>query len=125
MQSMSNLSLNVLGQPLAACCFSPQTGYFRDGYCRTDQQDIGSHVICAEITEAFLQYTLAQGNDLITPKPEWDFPGLKAGDHWCLCVIRWQEAEQAGVAPPVKLAACDSKALKYVELALLQRYAID
>lgn len=122
---MSDLPLNVLGQPLEACCFSPKTGYFRDGYCRTNQQDLGSHVICAEITDAFLQYTLAKGNDLITPKPEWEFPGLKAGDFWCLCAIRWREAEQAGVAPPVKLAACDSKALKYVDLGLLQRYAID
>jgi hypothetical protein len=121
---MSNITLNVLGQPLAACCFSPKTGYFRDGYCRTNAQDMGSHVICAELTDAFLQYTLAQGNDLITAKPEWDFPGLKAGDCWCLCAIRWQEAVQAGVAPPVKLSACHEKALNYVELDLLKRYAL-
>jgi uncharacterized protein (DUF2237 family) len=121
---MSNITLNVLGQPLAACCFSPKTGYFRDGYCRTNAQDMGSHVICAELTDAFLQYTLAQGNDLITAKPEWDFPGLKAGDCWCLCAIRWQEAVQAGVAPPVKLSACHEKALNYIELDLLKRYAL-
>ncbi|KKO44848.1 hypothetical protein WG68_13525 [Arsukibacterium ikkense] len=120
---MTGLSLNVLGQPLQACCFSPTTGYFRDGYCRTNDQDIGSHVICAELTDAFLQFTLAQGNDLITPKPEWNFAGLKAGDHWCLCALRWQEAEAAGVAPPVKLSACHGKALKYIELSLLQQYA--
>jgi uncharacterized protein (DUF2237 family) len=121
---MSNITLNVLGQPLAACCFSPKTGYFRDGYCRTNAQDMGSHVICAELTDAFLQYTLAQGNDLITAKPEWDFPGLKAGDCWCLCAIRWQEAVQAGVAPPVKLSACHEKALNYIKLDLLKRYAL-
>jgi len=122
---MATISFNVLGQPLAACCFTPQTGYFRDGYCRTNEQDIGSHVICAQMTDAFLQYTLAQGNDLITPRPELDFPGLKAGDYWCLCAIRWQEAEAAGVAPPVKLAGCHEKALKYVELSLLQQYATE
>ncbi|KKO50291.1 hypothetical protein VT06_02260 [Arsukibacterium sp. MJ3] len=121
---MSNITLNVLGQPLTSCCFSPTTGYFRDGYCRTNAQDMGSHVICAELTDAFLQYTLTQGNDLITAKPEWDFPGLTAGDCWCLCAIRWQEAVQAGVAPPVKLSACHEKALNYVELDLLKRYAL-
>jgi hypothetical protein len=120
---MSGLALNVFGQPLQLCCADPITGYFRDGYCRTNNQDIGSHVICAQLTDAFLQYTLAQGNDLITPKPEWDFPGLKAGDRWCLCAIRWQEAEAAGVAPPVNLNACHEKALKYIELALLKQYA--
>ncbi|MAD73653.1 MAG: hypothetical protein CML20_02415 [Rheinheimera sp.] len=117
--------LNVLGQPLQPCCFSPVTGFFRDGYCRTNIQDSGSHVICARLTDAFLQYTLAQGNDLITAKPEWDFPGLKAGDHWCLCAMRWQEAEAAGVAPPVKLSACHAKALEYVALSLLQQYATE
>ncbi|WP_372627452.1 DUF2237 family protein [Arsukibacterium sp.] len=122
---MTVAPLNVLGQPLQACCFSPVTGFFRDGYCRTNRQDSGSHVICAKLTDAFLQYTLAQGNDLITPKPEWDFPGLKAGDHWCLCAIRWQEAVAAGVAPPVRLSACQAKALEYVSLSLLQQYAID
>lgn len=115
---------NVLGETLAACCFSPLTGYFRDGSCRTAGADTGSHVLCAAITDAFLQYTLKRGNDLITPKPEWNFPGLKAGDFWCLCAVRWLEAEQAGVAPLLKLSGCHERALQFAPLSLYQAYAI-
>lgn len=115
---------NVLGETLAACCFNPRTGYFRDGYCRTSGADTGSHVLCAAITKEFLEYTLKQGNDLITPKPEWDFPGLQAGDFWCLCAVRWLEAEQAGAAPLLKLSACHERALNFAPLSLYQAYAI-
>lgn len=116
--------INVLGSALEPCCFSPKTGYYRDGYCRTDQYDAGRHVICAEITDEFLQFTLSRGNDLITPRPEYDFPGLKAGDRWCLCALRWKEAYEAGVAPPVVLASCHEKALEYVPLEALKAHAI-
>lgn len=116
---------NVLGITLASCCTSPMTGYFRDGYCRTRQDDYGTHVVCAIMTEDFLQYTKSRGNDLSTPIPHWNFPGLKAGDKWCLCVLRWMEAEKAGVAPKIYLEATDEKALAYTSLELLQKYAID
>lgn len=115
--------LNVLGQPLEPCCFKPLTGFFRDGFCRTNEQDRGSHVICAEVTEQFLQFSLSRGNDLITPLPEFDFPGLKAGDRWCLCALRWKEAWEADVAPPVILASCHQRALHYVPLDVLQSRA--
>mgnify|MGYP005850255641 FL=1 len=115
---------NVLGGPLEPCCFAPRTGFYRDGLCRTGSLDEGRHVICAELTDAFLQFSLARGNDLITPRPEYDFPGLKAGDRWCLCALRWREALEAGVAPPVVLASCDASALKYAELDTLQASAI-
>lgn len=116
--------LNVLGSPLEPCCFAPKTGFYRDGYCRTDAHDHGRHVICAELTDAFLQFTREQGNDLITPRPEFDFPGLKAGDRWCLCVLRWKEAFEAGIAPPVLLASCHAKALDYVPLEALKAHAL-
>lgn len=116
---------NVLGTPLEACCFDPLTGYFRDGFCKTIQEDTGTHVVCAKVTAEFLQYSLQRGNDLITARPEWDFPGLKPGDQWCLCVSRWIEAEKAGVAPPVVLAATHEKALQYTSLSTLQAYAVE
>ncbi len=122
---MNNELKNVLGTPLQACCFQPKTGYFRDGFCRTIQEDTGSHVICAVMTEEFLKYTKSRGNDLSTPKPEWDFPGLKLGDKWCLCALRWVEAEKADKAPKVVLEACHEKALQYVSLELLKKYAED
>lgn len=115
--------LNLLGEPLLPCSHQPLTGYFRDGYCRTDDQDRGRHVVCAQVTEAFLTYSKAQGNDLITPR-FW-FPGLKAGDFWCLCALRWLEAYDAGVAPPIVFAATDQALLSYVELKVLQSFAID
>ena len=114
---------NVYGEPLIPCCTDPMTGYFRDGTCRTAQQDTGTHVVCAIMTEEFLKYTASQGNDLITPLPLYNFPGLKPGDGWCLCVLRWEQARKAGVAPPVKLKATAIQALKYVELADLEAHA--
>lgn len=120
----TELPLNVLGSPLEACCFAPKTGFYRDGYCRTDAHDHGRHVICAEVTDAFLQFTLSQGNDLITPRLEFDFPGLKAGDRWCLCALRWKEAFESGIAPPVLLASCHAKALDYVSLEALKAHAL-
>jgi len=116
---------NVLGTELQACCFDPITGYFRDGYCRTDTSDRGSHVIAAQITDEFLQFTLSRGNDLITPAPPY-FPGLKDGDFWCLCALRWKEALHIMEQPPkVKLLACHEKALEYVTLEQLKLHALD
>lgn len=119
------MALNVFGQPLAHCCLDPVTGFFRDGFCKTGAQDAGSHVICACITPEFLEFTLGMGNDLITPKPAADFPGLKPGDKWCICAIRWKEAYEAGVAPPVFLASTHYKALNFVDFGVLAAYAID
>lgn len=121
---MASENLNVLGTPLSACCYAPRTGYYRDGYCRTEKRDQGRHVICAQVTAAFLAFSRAQGNDLITARPEFDFPGLQPGDRWCLCALRWLEAHEAGVAPGVILEACDASALEVVPLDVLRQYAI-
>ncbi|OZV69724.1 DUF2237 family protein [Winogradskyella aurantia] len=115
---------NVLGTALEPCCLDPMTGYFRDGLCRTMAQDTGTHVVCAVMTDAFLNFTRLKGNDLSTPRPEWQFPGLKAGDKWCLCISRWLEAEASGCAPRLILEATHEKALEFTELALLQSYAV-
>lgn len=115
---------NVLGGELNSCCTDPMTGFFRDGFCHTHEQDVGTHVVCAVMTDEFLDFTRSRGNDLTTPRPEFDFPGLKAGDGWCLCVLRWKEAYEAGVAPPVKLEATHEKALNYVTLEALKSHAI-
>lgn len=114
---------NVFGKPLIACCTDPMTGYFRDGYCRTASSDQGTHVVCAIMTEEFLSFTKKRGNNLSTPIPRWNFPGLKVGDGWCLCILRWLEAEKAGVAPRIKLDATDLRALDYTTLELLETYA--
>jgi hypothetical protein len=116
---------NVYGKELQPCCYKPLTGYFRDGICRTNQQDVGTHVICAEVTDEFLQYSLSRGNNLIQPSPQYNFPGLKDGDKWCLCALRWKEALEAGVAPPVDLEATDIKALDYVDIEVLEEYSLD
>lgn len=116
---------NVLGEPLAGCCEAPMTGFYRDGYCRTGDADIGRHVICAVMTDAFLTLSASQGNDLSTPRPEFDFPGLKAGDRWCLCAARWAEALAAGAAPRVALTATHEAALEIVDLTDLKAHAID
>ncbi|MEM1339282.1 MAG: DUF2237 domain-containing protein [Bacteroidota bacterium] len=110
---------NVLGTALQPCCFAPKTGYYRDGYCKTGEEDIGTHVVCAIMTDAFLQFTLSRGNNLITAIPYYQFPGLKAGDKWCLCVSRWKEAYLQGVAPSVILEATHEKALNYVTFEML------
>ena len=113
---------NVFGAPLACCCTSPLTGFNRDGYCHTGPHDLGSHTVCAEMTAAFLDFSSRHGNDVVTPRPEFGFPGLKPGDRWCLCVSRWKEALEAGVAPPVLLAATHEKALEVVTLEQLQAH---
>ncbi len=115
---------NVLGTPLLSCCTDPMTGYFRDGYCRTASIDRGTHVVCAIMTEEFLTYTKSKGNDLTTAIPQWNFPGLKPGDKWCLCILRWLEAEKEGVAPKINLKATDLRALDYTSLELLQKYSL-
>ena len=116
-------ALNVLGGPLQACSFDPLTGFFRDGCCHTDEEDQGTHVVCARVTADFLAFSLANGNDLMRPRPEYRFAGLRPGDRWCLCVKRWKEALAAGVASPVHLEATHIKALAEVTLAQLQRYS--
>ena len=115
---------NVLGTDLQLCCSNPMTGYYRDGYCRTGGQDFGVHVVCAQMTAEFLTFTKQQGNDLSTPIPAYDFPGLKPGDRWCLCASRWQEAKEAGVAPPIILDATHIRALEVVSLDELKQYAL-
>lgn len=115
-------SQNVHGEPLGFCSHQPKTGYYRDGYCRTGAGDSGSHVVAAIVTQEFLDFTKSRGNDLQTPRPEYDFPGLKPGDRWCLCALRWKEAEEAGVAPPVLLQATHEKALRYIPLETLEMH---
>ncbi|GAA4272453.1 DUF2237 domain-containing protein [Aquimarina gracilis] len=117
-----NSELNVLGTPLKSCCQNPLTGYFRDGFCRTIQQDTGTHVICAIVKEEFLSYTKSKGNDLSTPIPYYNFPGLKPGDKWCLCVSRWLESEREGKAPYVVLESTHQKVLRYTSLEVLKKY---
>lgn len=116
---------NVLGGPLACCCDDPKTGFFRTGYCETDERDVGSHTVCAIMTAEFLAFSRAKGNDLSTPRPEFAFPGLEPGDRWCLCAARWQEAFEAGRAPRVVLQGCHERALDTVDLADLKAHAID
>ncbi|HSF74819.1 MAG TPA: DUF2237 domain-containing protein [Microcoleus sp.] len=116
---------NVVGGKLETCCTSPMTGYYRDGKCNTGGGDFGAHTVCAQLTEEFLQFTKSNGNDLITPVPEFNFPGLKPGDCWCLCASRWKEAMDAGVAPPVVLAATHALTLEYVSLDELKQHAAD
>ncbi|WP_194851816.1 DUF2237 family protein [Nonlabens antarcticus] len=115
---------NILGERLIGCCSDPMTGFYRDGYCRTSAEDLGTHVVCAVMTREFLDYTKSRGNDLSTPIPEFHFPGLEPGDKWCLCINRWIEAEKAGVAPYVDLAATDQKALEYTNINVLKTYAL-
>lgn len=113
-------TLNVLGKPLVSCGSNPKTGFYRDGFCATGDDDRGIHVVCSEVTQEFLQFSKLNGNDLITPLPQYDFKGLKPGDRWCLCASRWKEAFDAKVAPPVVLEATHIKALEFVSLENLQ-----
>lgn len=115
---------NVLGGPLQACSLSPRTGFFRDGCCRTGDDDLGRHVVCAQMTDPFLAFTRSVGNDLSTPVPAYGFPGLSPGDRWCLCVTRWKEAFEAGQAPPVVLEATHEAALEVVSLDALLAHAV-
>ena len=116
-------ALHVLGQPLEICSCAPVTGWYRDGSCRTDAQDQGMHTVCCIVSEAFLTYSRAQGNDLSSPVLAFGFPGLKAGDHWCLCARRWLQAYEDGMAPPVRLEACEQSTLKVIPLEVLQGLA--
>jgi hypothetical protein len=116
--------LNLLQTPLEACSFDPMTGYYRDGLCRTDALDRGRHVVCAQMSEAFLMFSKAQGNDLTTPIAG-QFAGLVAGDFWCLCALRWIEAFEAGAAPKIKFASTDYALLNYIELSALKPFALD
>jgi uncharacterized protein (DUF2237 family) len=115
---------NVLGGPLQPCSFDPTTGFFRDGHCHTCAQDHGSHTVCAVMTAEFLAFSKSRGNDLTTPMPQYEFPGLKPGDHWCLCAGRWLEAHEAGQAPQVNLEATNQAALAIVPLDALQEHAM-
>jgi uncharacterized protein len=118
------MTKNVLGTALVPCSYDPITGYYRDGCCNTDEHDHGTHVVCARMTEEFLQFSLKRGNDLVTPHPEWRFAGLKPGDRWCLCALRWKEALDAGLAPPVVLECTHEAALQIIELEDLQAHAL-
>ena len=115
---------NVLNTDLQTCSLSPRTGFYRDGCCNTGAEDHGLHLVCTEVTEEFLEFSKARGNDLSTPNPLYDFPGLKEGDRWCLCVLRWKEALEAGMAPRVVLEATHISTIEFVELEQLQEYAV-
>ena len=117
-------SLNVLGLPLKSCSTDPMTGWYRDGCCNTDQNDRGSHTICARVTQEFLEYLQSKGNDLITPALEYGFPGLREGDQWCVCAASWREAHKAGVACPVDLESTHQAALSIVPLEELMAHSI-
>jgi len=114
---------NVFGEPLLPCCFSPKTGFYRDGYCHTGDQDRGTHTVCVIMTREFLDFSLSRGNDLITPRPEYDFPGLKPGDKWCVCLTRWIEAYNEEKAPGVVLEATHEKTLELINLDELIKFA--
>lgn len=116
---------NVLGAPLETCCLNPCTGYYRTGSCESGPDDVGVHSVCVEVTAEFLRFSASRGNDLSTPIPEMDFPGLQPGDRWCLCAARWQEALDAGMAPRVVLRATHERTLQVVALEDLKKYALD
>lgn len=118
-------SINVIGEPLEACGKDPVTGFFRDGCCNTGSEDMGSHTVCAVVTDEFLAFSRSQGNDLTAARPEFGFPGLKAGDGWCLCAGRWREALEAGSAPRVRLKATHRAALEICDLADLKKHSVD
>jgi len=118
-------AINVYGEPIASCSERPLTGFFRDGCCNTSAEDAGSHTVCVEVTERFLEFSRFRGNDLSTPRPEFGFPGLKPGDRWCLCAARWLEAHTQGMAPRVVLQGTHQRALEIVPLALLKEFALD
>ena len=117
------MAANVLGEPLEGCSEDPLTGFYRDGVCDTGETDRGTHVVCAEMTKEFLDFTASRGNDLSTPRPQWRFPGLKPRDRWCLCALRWEEAREAGVAPRVVLEATHIGALEFVDRSDLEAHA--
>jgi len=120
-----NDSKNVFGEDLIPCSFDPLTGFYRDGCCSTGDEDMGKHTVCAVMTEDFLIFSASKGNDLSTPMEEYGFPGLKAGDRWCLCADRWVEAWEAGAAPKVVLQSTEESALNHTPLEILKKFAID
>lgn len=117
------MAKNVFGEELITCSTDPLTGFYRDGCCETGPEDHGTHTVCAVVSDEFLRFSKLRGNDLITPRPEWRFPGLKAGDRWCLCALRWIEAYRAQVAPPLVLEACHEKTLEFIDLTELIPFA--
>ena len=119
------IQTSVLDEPLCVCSTSPMTGFVRNGCCETGPQDLGSHTVCVEVTAEFLEFSRSRGNDLSTPIPAFEFPGLKPGDRWCLCAARWQEALEAGAAPRVVMRATHQRALEVIEFSDLSRHAID
>jgi uncharacterized protein (DUF2237 family) len=121
---MSISAKNILGTELQPCSLEPMTGFYRDGCCKTDASDQGLHVVCAVVTDAFLEFSRSRGNDLTTPIPMYDFPGLSHGDRWCLCALRWKEALDAGVAPPIVAESTNEAALRVLALEDLMQYAI-
>ncbi|WP_444937036.1 DUF2237 family protein [Microbulbifer sp. JMSA004] len=118
-------SVNVFGDPLVPCSLDPKTGFFRDGCCNTCNEDLGSHTVCAAVTDKFLAFSRSRGNDLSTPIEEFNFPGLKEGGRWCLCAARWLEAEKLDMAPRVFLQSTHVKALEIIPMQILRRYALD
>lgn len=115
---------NVFGEPLVPCSFDPLTGFMRDGCCRSEDTDMGAHWVCAVMTEEFLMFSKSRGNDLSTPRPEWQFPGLSEGDQWCLCLSRWLDALAEGCAPHVVLESTNQRVLDHVSLDVLQRFNV-
>lgn len=118
------MAKNILGTDLEDCCLDPVTGFFRDGSCDTCDEDMGMHTVCAEMTEDFLAFSKNKGNDLSTPREEFDFPGLKHGDRWCICLPRWIEALEAGVAPKILLRSTHRSVLEHVPLEVLEKHAL-
>ena len=118
-------SLNVFGETLESCSEDPVTGFFRDGCCNTSEQDVGSHTVCVQVTQEFLEFSRFRGNDLSTPQPDFGFPGLQPGDRWCLCAERWREAHAAGMAPRVYLRSTHERALEIVPLSVIREFAAD
>lgn len=118
-------SENVFGEVLEVCSEKPLTGFFRDGCCNTGEQDAGSHTVCVQVTKDFLEFSRFRGNDLSTPRPEFGFPGLKAGDRWCLCAERWREAHAAGMAPRIFLRSTHKRALDVVPIEVMKQFAVD
>jgi uncharacterized protein (DUF2237 family) len=118
------MASNVLGTKLITCNNDPVTGFFRNGLCDTCGEDVGMHTVCAKMTEEFLRYSAQRGNNLVDAVPDMGFPGLKPGDYWCLCLARWIEAHQAGLAPPIRLEATHTSVLEFIDLDVLKGYAI-
>ena len=123
--SIKMKQINVFGEPIEECCSNPITGFYRDGFCHTDELDRGLHVVCAKVTNEFLNFSKSRGNDLSTPRPELNFPGLKEGDSWCLCAERWKEAFDHGFAPKVYLKRTNKKALSIIDIETLKDFAVD